>query len=71
MAQWISPKKMVLALYGEGLTYRRIARESHLNIAAILNIANGTTRSARVSSEVKIRDLYEKYFGKEEGHTNA
>ncbi len=62
--QWISPQKMVTSLYEAGLTYRRISRECNVNIAAIVHIANGTTRAARVSTELKIRSLYEKYFGK-------
>lgn len=64
MASWVSPRKMVLQLYEAGLTYRRIAKEAKLNIAAVLHIADGTTRSARVSSELKIRNLYDKYIEK-------
>lgn len=64
MVAWISPKKMISELYIAGLTYRRIAKEAKLNIAAVLHIANGTTRSARVSTELKIRNLYDKYIGK-------
>ena len=65
-----TPYQMVTELYGWGMSCDRIAREARLLQSVVYRILKRQVRRPHIDTEIKIRDLYEKYFGKE-GRTNA
>lgn len=64
------PFEMVKDLYEWGLSCDRIAREANLQQSVVFRILKKQVLRPHIDTEMKLRDLYEKYFGKE-GHTNA
>ncbi len=65
------PYEMVTELYEWGMSCDRIAKEAHLRQSIVYRILKKQVLRPHIDTEMKLRDLYEKYFGKEEGHTNA
>lgn len=64
------PYEMVAELYAWGMSCDRIAKEANLRQSIVYRVLKQQVRRPHIETEIKIRELYEKYFGKE-GHTNA
>ena len=56
--------EMVTDLYCWGMSCDRIAHEAHLRQSVVYRILKQQVKRPHLETEIKIRTLYEKYFGK-------
>lgn len=57
-------KEMVAELYGWGMSCDRIAKETKLRQSIIYRILKQQVKRPHLETELKIRNLYDKYIGK-------
>ncbi len=58
------PIEMVRELQAWGLSLCRIGRECHLSEPSLHRLSKGLVKRPRIETELKIRNLYDKYIGK-------